>query len=202
MVALPGQQVPLHIFEHRYRELVADLEGEDALYDGFVIIPVIDGRLHGRGTFMRLQRVVRRYGSGELDIVTQAEQIVNVLEFDQEMDDKSYPGGIIGSNAVTYGPADDGLAKQLLDRVGTLLKALGAHRDLPAVNDQYFSFAIAIAVGLQLKEEVELIGIDAEDDRLERLLELCERNIKQAEQVLAVRRKVMMNGHFRYARGS
>ncbi len=80
-VLIPGQVLPLHVFEPRYRELVATLvDGPDDpdLGRGFGVVAIREGHevgtdsvrsLHEVGTFARLQ-AVERYDDGRFDIVT------------------------------------------------------------------------------------------------------------------------------------
>ncbi|MGD1947779.1 MAG: LON peptidase substrate-binding domain-containing protein, partial [Croceivirga sp.] len=64
-VFFPGETVPLHIFEERYKQLINDCR-EEAVTFG---IPVyIDGTVHF-GTEVQLVEVVNTYETGEMDVV-------------------------------------------------------------------------------------------------------------------------------------
>lgn len=77
-VLVPGLVLPLHIFEPRYRRLVADLEARPEGERGFGVVAIREGRevgedgvraLHEVGTVAEL-REVARYPDGRSDIVT------------------------------------------------------------------------------------------------------------------------------------
>ena len=66
LVALPEEPVPLHIFEDRYKEMVAKCldEGEE-----FGIIWFSDAELHDVGCAVRIEEVVERLADGRLNII-------------------------------------------------------------------------------------------------------------------------------------
>ncbi|MFZ0324639.1 MAG: LON peptidase substrate-binding domain-containing protein [Actinomycetes bacterium] len=101
LVLLPGAMLPLHIFEPRYRALVADLttqvdepDGPGPVGFGVVAIRVgretgVDGvhALHAVGTFAEL-RGVQPYDDGRFDLVARGGQRFRVQALDTE--DKPY----------------------------------------------------------------------------------------------------------------
>jgi Lon protease-like protein len=77
-VLVPGLLLPLHIFEPRYRQLVADLEARPEGERGFGVVAIREGREVGAdgvramfevGTVAEL-REVDRYPDGRADIIT------------------------------------------------------------------------------------------------------------------------------------
>lgn len=87
-VLVPGLVLPLHIFEPRYRQLIADLEGADDDGRGFGVVAIREGRevgadgvhaLYDVGTFASL-REVTALPDGRFDIVTVGAQRFRILE--------------------------------------------------------------------------------------------------------------------------
>ena len=79
MVLLPGQVLPLHIFEPRYRQLINDLlEREDPQTRAFGIVAIREGHEVGDDAARALNQVgtmalvheVERYADGEFDVIT------------------------------------------------------------------------------------------------------------------------------------
>ena len=71
---LPGELVPLHIFEPRYRQLL-----DDAREPGFkfgILLQHKDNKQHFGSTVM-LERIVRRHPAGESDIIIKALDFIN-----------------------------------------------------------------------------------------------------------------------------
>ena len=92
---MPGLVLPLHIFEPRYRQLLADLEDVPDDDRGFGIIAIREGHevgtdgvraLHDVGTFASL-REVETLPDGRADVVTVGTQRFRVLEL---VDGKPY----------------------------------------------------------------------------------------------------------------
>lgn len=92
---MPGLVLPLHVFEPRYRQLLADLEGVPDDDRGFGIIAIREGHevgtdgvraLHDVGTFASL-REVETLPDGRADVVTVGTQRFRVLEL---VDGKPY----------------------------------------------------------------------------------------------------------------
>ncbi|MEN1786417.1 MAG: LON peptidase substrate-binding domain-containing protein, partial [Bacteroidota bacterium] len=90
-VFFPGETVPLHIFEERYKQLINDCR-EEAMTFG---IPVFIDNTIQYGTEVQLVEVVNTYDTGEMDVVCIARQVFKVLTFDNEMEGKLYSGGLV-----------------------------------------------------------------------------------------------------------
>jgi Lon protease-like protein len=88
-VFFPGEKVPLHIFEERYKQLINDCRKEAITFG----IPVyIDDNI-AFGTEVQLMEVVNTYESGAMDVVCVARQIFRVISFDDSMNKRLYAGG-------------------------------------------------------------------------------------------------------------
>src|ERR1700740_1849992 len=92
LVAYPGEQVNLHIFEPRYIQLVKEcVESKKP----FGIPVVIKDQVQDYGTLMQISEVVKSYDDGKMDIVTVGGSIFRVLEVIKEVPDKLYYGAIV-----------------------------------------------------------------------------------------------------------
>lgn len=92
LLPLPGELVPLHIFEPRYRQLLADTETTDI---SFGIFLSHDCNASKVGALMKLESVIKRYPSGESDIVVRCIDIFTLGKLYQNYKSKLYPGGEI-----------------------------------------------------------------------------------------------------------
>ena len=89
---LPGEQVPLHIFEQRYRQLFADAEGEDLAFG----LPFEDADLKcGYVSVCKLVEVTKRYNAGESDVIIEAYSVGKLKSFESVFPQKKYPGGVV-----------------------------------------------------------------------------------------------------------
>lgn len=107
LLPLPGELVPLHIFEPRYKELLKDTEISDTMFGIYFSHEINKGKL---GSLMKLESILQRYENGELDIVVKCEDIFNLDILYRTFKDKPYPGGdIVMWNVANDQPAGESL---------------------------------------------------------------------------------------------
>jgi len=87
---LPGETTKLHIFEERYRQLLADCEN---IQTSFGIPFTENGALIGYGSMVKLNRIIARHPNGSADIEIEATGIFKLEKFFLRMGEKLYPGG-------------------------------------------------------------------------------------------------------------
>lgn len=93
ILLLPGEKQALHIFEPRYRQLVAEMENGK----GFFGIPYFSGERNSDdrlfGSLVRITQVLKRYPGGESDIVIECIDLFQLDNFQVKSEDKLYPSG-------------------------------------------------------------------------------------------------------------
>lgn len=87
---LPGELVPLHIFEPRYRQLLEDAEKRDIAFGIFFNHVANTGKL---GSSVKLESIIKRYPSGESDIIVKCSDLFDMNTLFRTYRDKLYPGG-------------------------------------------------------------------------------------------------------------
>lgn len=92
LLPLPGELVPLHIFEPRYKELLTDAEATDISFGIFLNHECNEKKL---GALMKLESVIKRYPGGESDIVLRCIDIFSMDKLYRTYKTKLYPGGDI-----------------------------------------------------------------------------------------------------------
>jgi hypothetical protein len=90
LLPLPGELVPLHIFEPRYRQLLQDSETDDIGFGIYCNHELNQGKL---GALMKLESVIKRYSTGESDIIVQCVDIFTLDKLLRTYKTKLYPGG-------------------------------------------------------------------------------------------------------------
>jgi uncharacterized protein len=90
LLPLPGELVPLHIFEPRYRQLLTDCETKDISFGIYCNHEFNKTRL---GSLMKLESVIKRYPTGESDIIVKCVDIFSMDKLYRTFKDKLYPGG-------------------------------------------------------------------------------------------------------------
>ncbi|MCU0367626.1 MAG: LON peptidase substrate-binding domain-containing protein [Cyclobacteriaceae bacterium] len=89
---LPGEMVPLHIFEPRYRQLLEDAESRDF---SFGIYFNHKSNTEKLGSLVKLESVIKRYKTGESDIIVRCIDIFTMDKLFRTYKDKLYPGGLV-----------------------------------------------------------------------------------------------------------
>jgi hypothetical protein len=87
---LPGEMVPLHIFELRYKQLLHDAETKDILF-GIYFNHVSNSEKIG--SLVKLESVIKRYENGESDIIVKCIDLFSLNTLFRTYRDKPYPGG-------------------------------------------------------------------------------------------------------------
>jgi Lon protease-like protein len=92
IVVFPGEDLNLHIFEPRYKQLITDCFAEAR---PFGIPTVLKNGLSERGTLVEVKEIVEVYDDGKLDIKTKGVSIFRILEVVKSIPDKLYSGAIV-----------------------------------------------------------------------------------------------------------
>ena len=88
----PGEDIPLHIFEPRYKQLIGEARSQGIT---FAIPYVIQQDIQGFGCEVRLKEVVAEKEGGNMVIVVEALSLVEIVSYDKQMEGKLFPGGHI-----------------------------------------------------------------------------------------------------------
>ncbi len=174
LALFPGETVPLHIFEPRYRQLIAECRDEGIHFG----IPTASQRgLSAYGAEVELVKILKTYDTGEMDIIVRGVRVFHILEVQQEVPGKLYSG------AQVEFPEDDPsfdeeTRAKLVEKFTELYRLIGEKQ--PDISDAEFGLAFRIArdAGLTLGQRVELLAIRSERARQEYLLAHIEKAIK------------------------
>src|SRR5438874_3542526 len=82
LVVFPGNAVPLHIFEDRYKEMVGEAE---AAGSEFGIVLAKEGGVVNAGCTVVVESVLNRYPDGRFDVLTRGLRRFSLLSIDQEL---------------------------------------------------------------------------------------------------------------------
>lgn len=87
---LPGEMVPLHIFEPRYRQLLEDAEKKDFSFGIYFNHTSNEKKV---GSLVKLESIIKRYPGGESDIIVKCIDLFTMTAMQRTFKDKLYPGG-------------------------------------------------------------------------------------------------------------
>ena len=193
MVAYPGENVNLHIFEPRYIQLINNIQSGAGL---FGIPPVINGQLQEYGTCMELLSIEKTYENGEMDIKTRGVMVYRTLEIIETVPDKLYMGAIVHypNNNVNGLPQKQARIVQSLRQLHVLT---GIVKNYNKPDNELNCYDIAHHAALNINDEYALLCLLREDQRQEFL----ERHFKQLLPHLVdldqLKNRIQRNGHYR-----
>ena len=89
LVLLPGELVPLHIFEERYKQMIGECLDQER---EFGILWLADDELKEVGCAARVTRVLERFEDGRLNILAEG---TTPFRMERRIGDLAYPAGDI-----------------------------------------------------------------------------------------------------------
>lgn len=198
IVVFPGEDLNLHIFEPRYKQLITDCFAEAK---PFGIPAVLKNGLSESGTLVEIKEVAEVYEDGKMDIKTKGLSIFKILEVVKAIPDKLYSGAI-----VNYPENEQTKKGLLLEKVVKSVKDLHAvlklKKDFKKPDDELLSYDIAHHVGLSLEEEYEFAGLFREDQRLEYLKRHLMKVLPVVNEMELLKDRIKLNGHFKNLSGN
>lgn len=190
-VFFPGETVPLHIFEERYKQLINDCRQEAITFG----IPVFINNTLVYGTEVQLVEVVTTYESGEMDVVCVARQVFKILSFENQLEGKLYAGG-----DVEFLDVENDADEELRNEVLLQLEKLYDLMDVPFTKTspkQFNSYSLAHKMGLSFEQEYKLLQISNETDRLLFIKNHLNATTTVLSEVNRTKGIIEMNGHFK-----
>jgi ATP-dependent Lon protease len=202
LVLFPGVLLPLHIFEPRYREMLADCLAGDRRF-GIVFTAEGDDEGPQRGAIGCIARIQNdeKLPDGRSNILVQGEDRFAIARLVTGV--RPYLLGEV----VTYGDVEESpeplesLAHQLrrvFERVGKAARALADDRDpLPALPDSpaALSFMIASLIDLDAAGRQRLLASRSPLGRLRELDALLSPAVEMLESRAVVHARAKTNGH-------
>jgi ATP-dependent Lon protease len=192
LVLYPDEEIPLHIFEPKYRELVEYcLESESP----FGVVLSQDGNLSEVGCAAGITQVVQDYDDGRRDILIKGDFRFKILGLGNE-------NAYMTADVLEVIDSDQNVAVLVRERVIAqhikLLELAGRMPTPTQYQDRAFlSYFIAHNTGLTIEQKQEMLELTSENERLDFLAAHLEKFIPMVEEVETLRQKVRSNGHFR-----
>lgn len=194
IVVYPGEELNLHIFEPRYKQLI---EEYSAAKKPFGIPIIINNHLSELGTLVDIKDVTTRYENGEMDIKTRGNRVFRILEVIKEVPEKLYNGAIVNYPANREDSGKKSLMQKIIIGIRELHRLLSLNKDFNKPDDQLTSYDLAHHAGLSLEQEYELLGLFQEAQRQEYLKRHLAKVLPVLAEMEALKEKVKLNGHFK-----
>ncbi len=190
-IFFPGETVPLHIFEDRYKQLIMDCR-EEAITFGIPVY-IHDSILFG--TEVQLVEIVNTYETGEMDVTCVARQVFKVLSFENQMGDKLYAGGDV-EFLDNINDAEDSVKREVLGLLEALYNLMSVPFT-PIEVSKFHSHVLVHKMGLSFDQEYELLQISKESERLQFIKNHLVTTITVLEEVNRTKQTIKLNGDFK-----
>lgn len=201
IVALPGESVPLHVFEDRYKRMIERClsADPDSLEREFGIVWLSDEELKQVGCACEIERVLERMDDGRLNILARGTRPFRLLE---RQDDLPYPAGVVefldDETIEEQADADDVAGTSARELYGELVEQ-ATDRTMSAEEvgamDAY-EMAGTVEFGTDAKQE--LLELRSESARLRLLALLLRTAIKRLELIDRAQARAQSNGKVRF----
>jgi Lon protease-like protein len=188
LVLLPTEQVPLHIFEPRYRELIAEcLDNEQP----FGLVYADDDGLRRIGTLATVIEVTDRFEDGRLNIVVEGGGRFRLGELTEG---RSFHTGTIEPISDLDDPPSLDDVRRGVGLFSKLVELTGADVEVPDESLEQPSFALASRFELAPELKLELLEETSERVRLLRLCEILETVAAAVERQREIAERASKNG--------
>jgi Lon protease-like protein len=174
IVLLPTEQVPLHIFEPRYHDLITQCLEDDR---EFGLVFADEDGLRAIGTRAAVTEVLERFDDGRLNIVVEGGERFRLVEVNEG---ESFHTGEVEPIVDEADPADEETKEQALVLFRRLVELTGSDVEEPDADepDGQLSFVLAARFEFAPPVKQELLQTTSERLRLERLCELLENAVE------------------------
>jgi Lon protease-like protein len=189
LVLLPAMPLPLHVFEERYKEMMADIIPAHSEFG--VVLAKEDG-IANIGCTAVVDRVARRYDDGRLDLVATGQRRFRITALDQ---DKAYLRAEVqffNDEDASEVPPD--LRQKASSAYQQLANLQEENAGEPKFERSRMSFQLARLIE-DLDKRQTVLALRSEIERLEYLVRIVPDYIVQRERIALARRVAPLNGH-------
>jgi ATP-dependent Lon protease len=191
VVLLPGAELPLHIFEPRYRAMVKDCMEEMSEFGMLLSLPNGVARV---GCTAEILQVAKHYEDGRMDILSVGRVPFRVVELLTEnplmegqvdyLEDRESPGN----------PRVQRELVELFEACHTLIYD-DYPKNLEGASTEELSYLIAATLPLDLLWKQQILELRSESDRQERLVAYLREWAPHLQKKEAMRQRAGGNGH-------
>jgi Lon protease-like protein len=197
IVALPGEGVPLHIFEDRYRRMIERcLDAErGSLQRQFGIVWLSEDELKPVGCACEVEQILDRMEDGRLNILARGTRPFRLL---RRQEDLPYPAGVVEFLGELEEERDTGAAAAARELYGELVRQATDRTMEQAELQELDAYRMAGTVEFAPEAKQELLELRSENARMRLLGSLLQAAIDRLELVELAETRARSNGKVRF----
>jgi Lon protease-like protein len=192
LVALPGEVIPLHIFEERYKTMMNECLRHER---EFGIVWLSDEGLREIGCACRIERVLERLDDGRLNLLTRGTRPFRVLERQGHL---PYPAGVVEFVQDRQDTLDPELERSAHEAYAELVRRATDRDPEREELAQMGAYAMAATVDFGLDAKQGLLDLRSENARLRLVTRLFRAAIKRLDFVDRAQARARSNGKVRF----
>jgi Lon protease-like protein len=193
LVLLPGERLPLHIFEERYKELIGECL-DSGLEFGLILAD--DEGQRAIGTTAAVVEVLERFADGRMNILVEGRRRFTIGEISEGRSFATARVEELPDEPETAGSLpDEASVAECLRAFRAVLEAAGAEAEDLDLAAESLAFEIAGRVEFGPEAKQELLEMRSERARVLRLTEMLEQAVDQVRLQRRAQELVSGNGH-------
>jgi Lon protease-like protein len=191
LVALPGEIIPLHIFEERYKTMMNECLRDES---EFGIVWLSDDGLREIGCACKIEQVLERMEDGRMNLLARGTRPIRVIERQGHL---AYPAGVVEF----VEDRDDALDPELVQNARAAYSDLVKRATDREPDDEELAemsaYAMAATVDFGLDAKQGLLDLRSENARLRLVTRLFRAAIKRLDFVDRAQARARSNGKVR-----
>jgi Lon protease-like protein len=192
IVALPGEAIPLHIFEERYKTMMNECMRDEK---EFGIVWLADDGLRETGCACTIERVLERMEDGRINLLARGTRPFRVVERQAHL---AYPAGVIEFLEDRPETPDPELVTGAREAYAQLvIRATDAEPDAEEL-EEMDAYAMAGTVDFGPEAKQGLLDLRSENARLRLLTRLFQAAAKRLDLVERAPERARSNGKIRF----
>jgi Lon protease-like protein len=198
IVALPGEGVPLHIFEDRYRRMIERCLHAHAGSPerAFGIVWLSEEELKPIGCACEVEQVLERMEDGRMNILARGTRPFRLIE---RQEDLPYPAGVVEFLDEDAEAPDAEAARAARGLYSDLVREATDREIEPAELEAMGSYGMAATVEFDTDAKQQLLELRSENARMRLLALLLAAAIERLELVERAQERARSNGKVRFA---
>lgn len=193
IVVYPNENLNLHIFEPRYRQLIKESEENGVT---FGIPTFLNDRVMPYGTEIQLLTIEKRYEGGAMDIKTKGLGVYRTEQFINPIPGKLYAGATIVRLETDF-EFEWTSNEKILTHLIELFDLLNIDKRLPEGPSDFITFDVAHHAGMSTEQEYELLTLQTEKERQTFLIKHLEQFLPMVREMRNLQQRALLNGHFK-----
>ena len=192
IVALPGELIPLNIFEERYKTMMNDCLRDER---EFGIVWLSGDGLREIGCACEIERVQERLEDGRMKLVARGTRPFRVIERQGHL---AYPAGVVEFVADRHDELDPELVRAAHEAYAELVKRATDRNPDELELGEMSAYGMAATVDFGLDAKQGLLDLRSENARLRFVTRLFRAALKRLEFVDRAQERARSNGKVRF----